>query len=566
MPRTAKKQNITQLFVAVISIIVISYISSIVYWRIDLTSEKRFTLSNVSKNTLKSLNDIVYIKIYLDGDMPIGFQRMQKSLKETLDEFRIISKENIQYEFINPSESTNQKVRDALYKDLFSKGLSPTNIQVRDKEGGNTQKIIYPGAIITFKGKEIAVNLLHNNPALSGDENINLSIQNFEFNFIDAIIKLSTEKLPKLAFLLGHGELDQYETGDIDKSLSEYYDTYRVEINGDITALDPYKVVIIAGPKKPLPEADKLVIDQYIMKGGKVLWFIDPVTVNVDSLSKGETTLAFLNQHNLDDQLFRYGVRLYPSLIQDIQCAYIPVNTSLSGQQPKFVSAPWVYYPLLSSMAKNPISRNLNMIKAQFISPIDTVGGDGKLKKTVLLTTSPYSRTLNVPLLVSLSEIDRSPLQREFNRSNIPVALLVEGTFESAFNNRPLSKYNHGKAFEFRSSSQFNRMIVVSDADIIRNEVRAAADGAYISPLGFDRYTKQTFGNKDLVMNMVKYLDDDIGLMSLRTRDFKLRMLDKKRIIESRFAWQLFNILVPSALLIIGGLVWLFIRKRKYTR
>jgi len=566
MPRTAKKQNITQLFVAVISIIVISYISSIVYWRIDLTSEKRFTLSNVSKNTLKSLNDIVYIKIYLDGDMPIGFQRMQKSLKETLDEFRIISKENIQYEFINPSESTNQKVRDALYKDLFSKGLSPTNIQVRDKEGGNTQKIIYPGAIITFKGKEIAVNLLHNNPALSGDENINLSIQNFEFNFIDAIIKLSTEKLPKLAFLLGHGELDQYETGDIDKSLSEYYDTYRVEINGDITALDPYKVVIIAGPKKPLPEADKLVIDQYIMKGGKVLWFIDPVTVNVDSLSKGETTLAFLNQHNLDDQLFRYGVRLYPSLIQDIQCAYIPVNTSLSGQQPKFVSAPWVYYPLLSSMAKNPISRNLNMIKAQFISPIDTVGGDGKLKKTVLLTTSPYSRTLNVPLLVSLSEIDRSPLQREFNRSNIPVALLVEGTFESAFNNRPLSKYNHGKAFEFRSSSQFNRMIVVSDADIIRNEVRAAADGAYISPLGFDRYTKQTFGNKDLVMNMVKYLDDDIGLMSLRTRDFKLRMLDKKRIIESRFAWQLFNVLVPSALLIIGGLVWLFIRKRKYTR
>lgn len=266
MPRTVKKRNISQLFVAITSIIVISYISNVVYWRIDLTSEKRFTLSNVTKNTLKELNDVVYIKIYLDGDMPIGFQRMQKSLKETLDEFRIISRDNIQYEFINPSESTNPKVRDALYKDLFSKGLSPTNIQVRDKEGGNTQKIIYPGAIITFKGKEIAVNLLHNNPALSGDENINLSVQNFEFNLIDAIIKLNTEKLPKLAFILGHNELDQYETGDIDKSLSEYYDTYRVEINGDITALDPYKVVIVAGPKKTLPEADKLVIDQYIMK------------------------------------------------------------------------------------------------------------------------------------------------------------------------------------------------------------------------------------------------------------------------------------------------------------
>lgn len=566
MPRTAKKRNIIQLFVAIASIIIISYISSIVYWRIDLTSEKRFTLSPVTKNTLKELNDVVYIKVYLNGDMPIGFQRMQKSLKETLDEFRVVSKENIQYEFINPSESTNQKVRDALYSDLYKKGLEPTNIQVRDKEGGNSQKILYPGALITYKGKEIAVNLLHNNPALSGDENINLSVQNFEFNFIDAIIKLNTEKLPKLAFILGHGELDQYETGDIDKSLSEYFDTYRVEINGDITALDPYKVVIVAGPKKPLPEADKLVIDQYIMKGGKVLWFIDPVSVNVDSLSRGENTVALVNQNNLDDQLFRYGVRLYPSLIQDIQCALIPVNTSLPGQQPKFVSAPWVYYPLLSSLAKSLISRNLNMIKTQFISPIDTVGGDGKLKKTVILTTSPYSRTLNVPLLVSLSEIDRSPLQREYNRSSIPVALLVEGTFESAFNNRPLSMYNHGKSFEFRTSSSFNRMIVVSDADIIRNEVRVAADGAYISPLGFDRFTKQSFGNKDLVMNMVKYLDDDIGLMSLRTRDFKLRMLDKKRIIESRFAWQMFNILVPSTLLIIGGLVWLYFRKRKYTR
>jgi len=566
MPRTAKKRNIIQLFVAIASIIIISYISSIVYWRIDLTSEKRFTLSNVTKNTLKELNDVVYIKVYLNGDMPIGFQRMQKSLKETLDEFRVISKENIQYEFINPSESTNQKVRDALYNDLYKKGLEPTNIQVRDKEGGNSQKILYPGALITYKGKEIAVNLLHNNPALSGDENINLSVQNFEFNFIDAIIKLNTEKLPKLAFILGHGELDQYETGDIDKSLSEYFDTYRVEINGDITALDPYKVVIVAGPKKPLPEADKLVIDQYIMKGGKVLWFIDPVSVNVDSLSRGENTVALVNQNNLDDQLFRYGARLYPSLIQDIQCALIPVNTSLPGQEPKFVPSPWVYYPLLSSSGKSPITRNLNMIKTQFISPVDTVGGDGRLKKTVLLTTSPYSRTLNAPMMVSLTEISRSPLEREFTRSNIPVALLVEGTFESVFNNRPLSKYNHGQPFDFKKSSSFNRMIVVSDADIIRNDVRPRADGAYISPLGFDRFTKQTFGNKDLVMNMVKYLDDDIGLMNLRTRDFKLRMLDKKRIAESRFSWQLFNLLVPSTLLIIGGLVWLYFRKRKYTK
>ena len=566
MPRKVKNRNIVQLVVAVTAVIIISYISSIIYWRIDLTSEKRFTLSDVTKNTLKELNDAAYIKIYLDGDMPIGFKRMQKSLKETLDEFRVYSGENIQYEFINPSESTNPKTREALFKDLMDKGLEPTNIQVHEKEGGNAQKLLYPGAIITFKGKEIAVNLLHNNPALSGDENINLSIQNFEFDFIDAILKLSTEKLPKLAFILGHGELDQYESGDIDKKLSEYYDTYRVEINGDITALNGYKVVIIAGPQITVPETDKLVIDQFIMKGGKVLWFVDPVKVSIDSLSQGSTTLAFMNQHNLEDQLFRYGVRLDPALIQDIQCAYIPVNSSLPGQAPKFVASQWVYYPLLSASGNNPITRNLNLIKAQFVSPIDTVGGSSRIKKTILLTTSPYSRTLNVPLFVNLAEVKRTPAERDFRRSNIPVAVLLEGTFESVFQNRPLSKYNQGNPFEFKQVSSYNRMIVVSDADIIRNDVRRRPDGAFISPLGYDRYTKQTFGNKDLVMNMVKYLDDDLGLMNLRTRDFKLRMLDKKKIAESKFTWQLFNLVTPSAILIIGGLVWLYFRRKRFTR
>lgn len=566
MPRIEKKRNITQLLIAITSIIVVSYISSIVYWRVDLTSEKKYTLSSVTKSTLKGLNDAVYFKVYLDGDMPIGFKRMQKSLKESLDEFRVYAGENVQYEFVNPSESTDPKVRETILKDLIAKGLEPTNIQVREKDGGKAQKLLYPGILISYKGREIAVNLLHNNPALSGDENINLSIQNFEFYLIDAIIKLSTEKLPKLAFILGHGELDQYESGDIDKSLSEYYETFRVEINGDISALDPYKVVIIAGPTTPIPEADKLVIDQFIMKGGKVLWFVDPVLVNVDSLSTGATTLANFNQHNLDDQLFRYGVRLNPSLIQDLQCAVIPVNASLPGQDSKFVPSPWVYYPLISSSPKSPITRNLNMVKTQFISPIDTVGGNPNIKKTILLTTSPSSRILNIPMFVSLEEINRSPLQRDFRHANIPVAVLLEGRFESVFQNRPLSKLNHGHSFELKPNSELTNMIVVSDADMIRNDVRRRADGAYISPLGFDRFTKQTYGNKELVMNMVKYLDDDSGLMNLRVRDFKLRMLDKKKIAESSLKWQLINLITPSAILILGGLIWLYIRKRKYTR
>lgn len=565
MPHQERKRNLVQVTVAILSIVLISYISSIIYWRIDLTSEKRYTLADISKNILTGLNDAAYIKIYLDGDMPIGFKRMQKSIKETLDEFRVYAGKNIQYEFVNPAESTDPKVREALSKDLMDKGLEPTNIQVNEKDGGKAQKLLYPGAIISYMGKEISVNLLHNNPALPGEENINLSIQNFEFYLIDALIKLQTEELPKLAFILGHGELDQYESGDIDKKLSEYYETYRVEINGDITALDPYRVVIIAGPISPVPEADKLVIDQFIMKGGKVLWFVDPVNVNIDSLAQGATTFANINQHNLDDQLFRYGARLNLALIQDLQCALIPVNTSLPGQEPNFVPSPWVYYPLISSSAKNPITRNVNLIKTQFVSPIDTVGGRGEVKKTILLTSSPSSRILNVPLFVNLAEINRSPLKQEFRRSNLPVAVLLEGNFESVFENRPLGKLNHGKPFDFKPKSESTRMIIVSDADIIRNDVRRRPDGAFIAPLGYDRYTKKTFGNKDLVMNMVKYLDDEQGLMTLRTRDFKLRLLDKRKIVETRFAWQIFNLVAPSAILIIGGLIWLYFRKRRFT-
>ena len=568
MSKSIKKRNIFQLTIAIFSIVIICFISEFAYWRFDLTSEKRYTLADITKQKLKKLDDVVYLKIYLDGDLPIGLQRMQKAIKETLSEFRAYGKENIQYEFINPSESTNPKEREAVFKDLFNKGIEPTNVQISDKQGGNAQKLIFPGAIVSYKGKEIPLNLLHNNPGLSHDENINLSIQNFEFELIDAIIKLSTDKLPKLAFLLGHDELDQYETGDIDKKLSEYYDVYRVEINGDITALDPYNVVIIAGPQKKIPESDKIVIDQYIMKGGKVLWFIDPISVSIDSLSRGSTTLAFIRDLNIDDQLFRYGVRLNPALIQDMQCAFIPVNTSLSGQEPKFEPAPWVYYPLLTSSESNPITRNLNMIQTKFISPIDTVGGNKLIKKTVLLKTSSFTKVLRVPLLVNLSEISKTPTQREFNGFSIPVAILLEGTFESVFKNRPIAKYNHEKPFSFIETSPNSRMIVVSDADIIRNDVRRRPDGsgALISPLGYDRYSRQTFGNRDLVLNMVKYLDDDIGLMSLRSRDFKLRMLDKKKVRESRVTWQLVNLLLPSGLLICGGLIWLRFRKKKYTR
>ncbi len=565
MSKDTRKRNIGQLVIVIVGIIVLSYLSGLYYLRIDLTSDKRYTLSDITKNELSSLNHEVYLRIFLDGDLPVGFKRMQKAITETLDEFRVYSHKKVSYELINPSKSSNPDEQKKVFDALYEKGIQPTNVQQKDDKGGSSQKLIFPGALLNYNGKEIALNFLNNNPNLSGDENINLSIQNFEFKLVDAIHKLSTDSLPKLAFVQGHGELDEFETGDIQLSLSEYFKVDRIEINGDINALKLYSLIIVAGPNREYSEEDKLAIDQYIMNGGKVLWFIDPVKVSIDSLSKGSTTLAYANDINLDDMLFRYGVRLNYKLIQDMQCAFIPVNVALSGQTPRFVPAPWVYYPLLIPSSKDPITRNINLIKSQFISPIDTVGGDGKIHKKILLTTSQYSRLLQVPLFVNLEQIKSSPLERDFNIAFAPVAVLLEGTFESVFINRPLSLYNHGNPFHFSQKSLKTRMIVVSDADIIRNDVRRRPDGAYVTPLGFDRYSNQTFGNKDLVMNMVKYLNDDTGILNLRNRDFKLRMLDKKKVLESRIKWQLINTILPSIILIIGGLAWVIYRKKRYS-
>ena len=566
MNKSARYKGLVRLTIALTTIAMVVFLSNIFYLRFDLTSEKRYTLQDVTKRTLKDLNDAIYIKVYLDGDLPIGLNRMKKALTETLDEFRVIAGKNIQYEFINPSESANTKEREKVYNQLYEKGLQPTNIQQNDKEGGSSQKLVFPGLIMNYAGREVPVNLLKNIPGLSADENINLSIQNFEFALVDGLMKLTTETRPKIAFIQGHGEFDEFQTGDIEKALSEYYDIDRVAIRGNIDALKPFQTVIIAGTNQPMPEADKIVIDQFVMNGGRVLWFIDPVQVSIDSLSKGASTLAFVNQHNLDDMLFRYGARLNPMLIQDLQCAVIPVNMALAGQEPKFVPAPWVYYPLLAAPTNHPVTRNLNLIHSQFVSPVDTVGGSSAIKKQYLLYTSMNGKVLQVPLFVSLSQVNQRTNEREFRISNIPVAVELSGEFQSVFRNRPLSGYNNGQPFEFKDKSAFTRMIVVADADIIRNDVQRRPNGAYIIPLGYDRFTNQTFGNKELVMNMVRYLNDDEGLMNLRSRDFKLRLLDRKAIIQSRLKWQLINMLIPSAILVIGGFVWLYVRRRMYTR
>jgi len=546
-------------------ILIINYIASNAYFRLDLTADKRYTLSEPTHEILDSLDDIVYLEIYLDGEMPIGFQRMQKAIYELMDEFRVIAGNNIQYQFVNPSESNDESERNAFYQDLYQRGLEPTNVKDRDEEGGIAEKILFPGAILSYKDKEVAVNLLVNNSGLSAEMNLNNSIQSLEYEFIDAIRKLTADQRKRIAFIEGQGELNEYSTGDITRALNEYYDIDRVTIKDYVNILNPYDAIIIAGPTEKYTETSKFIVDQYIMNGGKVLWFMESVQASMDSLSTAGSTFALMNDANLSDQLFKYGVRVNPNIIQDIQCAVIPVNTALGGNQPKFAPAPWLYFPLLNGSNKHPITKNLNMIQSKFPGVIDTVGINSDIKKQVILRSSGNSRVLEVPLFVSLREVSEQPDPANFVMPNNPIAVVMEGKFESVFKNRMIDQYMEGFDIEYKEQSENTKMIVVSDADIIRNDVRQRADGVFITPLGFDRYTKQTYGNKEFVMNAVHFLADESGILDMRSREFKLRLLDKSRIQEERLRWQIINTILPVILVMVFALFIAYIRKNKYT-
>jgi gliding-associated putative ABC transporter substrate-binding component GldG len=559
-----KQQHIIQLALSFVILVLVVFISSKAFFRVDLTSEKRFTLSDETKTILKNLDDVVYVKVYLDGDLPVGFKKLHNVVRETLDEFRVYGKSNIQYEFINPSESTDAKVRENVYRDLADKGVQVTNIQSRDKEGSASEKIVFPGALISYKGNEIPVALLKNNVMLSADENLNNSMQSVEYALIKGIFDLTNKNIQKIGFLEGQGEYSNMQIADIDRELSNYYKVEPVMIEGKPAALDPYKVVVIARPTKPFNVQDKFVLDQYIMNGGKVLWFIDEVSVNTDSLANG-TTIGFINDLNIDDQLFTYGVRINPNLVEDVQCNQLPISTGNVGTQPRFSLAPWLYYPLISPLVNHPITRNLNLVWARYASQIDTLAVPN-IKKTPLLKTSVYTRLLKAPLYIKLSEVKDKMVRSEFNKPNQTIAVLLEGQFPSLFRNSQAKDILPGSTVPLLTKSVPTKMIVVADGDMIANDVRMSPRGPMITALGYDKYTRQTFGNKEFVVNAIDYLTDESGLMALRAKEFRLRILDKARIRDERLKWQLINTVLPVLLVIGFGIYYNGSRKKKYAK
>jgi ABC-2 type transport system permease protein len=554
-----------KLIISLIIIVIAAYLLSVYFFRIDLTSEKRYTLSAFSKLSLKELDTVVHVKVYLDGDLNIPFRKMQQRLKETLDEFKVYAGDNLEYEIINLFAGKDSKAINDEVDKLVEKGLKPTNILAKDKEGGTSEKLVIPGALIQYKGLEIPVNLLKNNPGAGAEENINNSIQAFEFEFMRVISSLSSDKTEKIAFLEGHGEYDEYHVGDITRELGWYFQVDRGRINGVPGILDPYAAVVIAGPTMPFGEQDKFVLDQYLMQGGKLLWFIDMVNASIDSIREGGSTIGLIRMLNIDDLLFRYGARINPVLIQDVQCNMIPVNLALAGNPTDFRPVPWLYSPLLFAPDNHAITRNLNMVKTEFAGCIDTIEARKGIRKTVLLKTSQISRKVAAPVVINIEEV-RIPLKQEqFSEPFLPVAVLLEGPFESVFKNRMVSELFPDSAVQVIETGVPSSVLVVADADMIRNDIRPTPQGVLISPLGLDRYTQQTYGNKEFIVNAIQFMTGHEGLIKLRSRELTLRLLDKSKIKEDRRKWVLINTILPPLVVIVAGLIYSWIRRKKYS-
>ncbi len=556
-----KKQAYSQLAILILIIIIINFISTFLFFRVDFTKEKRYTLSNASKEFVKSLDDVVYIKVYLEGDFPAGFKRLRNSTKETLDDLKAYAGSNIEYEFINPTADPNQAVRDEILMQLSKKGLNAINVQVRDDQG-QRQQIVVPGAVVTYRGREVAFQLLQSSTvANSADEVLNNSITNLEFQIVNNIKKVSSLNRPKIAFTYGHGEIDTFRTADVIRSLREYYEVDFVNISRSIPKdLFQYKALIIAKPKKIFTEGDKFNIDQYIMNGGRVLWLIDQTNADLDSLGKEQMMITSSYDLNLDDQLFSYGARLNYDLIQDVQCAPIPVVTGNVGAQPQTELFPWLFYPIFVSNSTHPVAKNLDGVRSEFSGTIDTINVAG-ITKSPLLQSSKYAKILNAPVRISMQMLAIEPNPTQFNKQNLITALALEGKFKSVYKNRLVAQNDSAK---FLEDSKPTRMIVIADGDIIKNYYSVKDSSVY--PLGFDRYSRQSFSNKIFIQNAIDWLADDYNLIEARSKEVKLRLLDKEKIKSQKLKWQLFNIVFPIALIVIVGIYLFYYRKRKYAK
>ena len=547
-------------------LLLISVLSSITFTRFDFTKEKRFTISKVSRGIMDSLKGPVRVIVYLQGDnFPPNMKRLQRATRDMLSDLQAYTNGKLEFYFVDPIAAIKKmpdNEQKAEYDSLQVRGIVGQPYSTKT-DNGVTQMLIFPEALIQFEGKDIPVNLLQSRIGLPEEEVYNNSIQNLEYAFSSAIKKITSGGRPIIAFAEGDHELNDLQLNDAMKSLSDGFEIGRINLKTvPFSVLTKVRLLIIAKPDTAFTELEKYKIDQYVMRGGKVFWAVDQVNAELDTMRvHGGDQMSFAKQLNLDDQLFTYGIRINYDLIADLSCAQIPIVTGNTGGQPQIQMVPWLYYPIFMPLSKNPIVKNLDGIKGEFVSSIDTIAVKN-VKKSILLASSPYNKKLAAPHIISLQAIEQEPSQKEFQNPEKTVAVLLEGKFKSDFLDRPVPE-GLKEPIERLYESKNTKMLVISDGDILKNDIDK--DGAPQS-LGYDHYMRQNFGNKNLLLNIADYLTDDSGLIALRTKEVQIRLLNRARIRSEKIYWQVLNNIVPLALLLTFAIFQHYIRKRKYAR
>ena len=506
--------------------------------RWDLTADKRYSLGEATKMLLRSLDEPVEIEVLLDGDLNSGFRRLRRATVELTQEM-----------------SRYGKVRLADVQEGSTEGLQPTVIHEREQNGKTVQTTVYPYARVRYGNRQTIVTLLKNNRGLSGEQNLNKSIENLEYMFAEAIHSISRETVERIAFLEGHGELDEADVYDVSRQLSRYFDVDRGALTDDVQALSPYKVVIVAAPQEPLSEKDKYILDQYVMHGGRILWALDGVRLSEEMLTKDGLTPVVALDLNLTDMLFRYGVRINPVLVQDLQCLTVPVDVSGELGQAQYQPMPWTFAPLLLTAVGSPVTKDVMQVSSVFASTIDTVGGSADIQKEVLLATSTASRQTHAPAEIDLNMMQVDP--EYFRSAYLPVAVRLEGIFPSVFAHRMIPEGLTDS--ERLDKSVQTRQLVVASGSVLQNHWQQGQP----LPVGYDRYSGIQFGNRDFVVNAVLDLADDSGLIELREKSIALRLLNDRRAHQSRVAIQVISVGTPLLLIgLIAVSVWIIRRKR----
>lgn len=554
-----QKKDLAYFAAFLAAIIVINIASSYFFARIDFTTEKRFTLTPVTRNLLKNLQGDIQITVYLEGEFPSGFKRLRNATRDLLVDFRAYSDGNLAYDFINPTEG-NEEDQERVYQELAEKGIKPTNLSVKTDEG-LSQKMIFPAALVTYHGQQIAVELLQNRMGATPEEILNNSIQNLEYAFSAAIKKASTGGKPRVGFTEGHDELSDLQLNDAMNSLQNGFEVGRIDLNKiQLAGLQKLKLLIVSKPDKAFSEVEKFKIDYFLMQGGRIFWAIDNVNADLDSLRGAGSQLTFPKKLNLDDMLFKYGVRVNYTLIADMNCAQIPLNVGNVAGQGQIQMVPWLFYPIFMPTSIHPLVKNLDGIRSEFANTVDTIAVSG-IQKEVILASSPFSRVLSSPTMISLEMAAKEPDPKAFQSEPKAVGVLLEGVFPSNYSNRPVPTAIK-ETVSLPEKSVPTKMIVVGDGDILKNQV-SSTDGS-VFPLGFDRYSQIQYGNKNFFLNVVDFLTDDSGLIALRNKEVKIRLLDKVRIREEKLKWQIVNIALPLMLLIVFGIFQHYYRRQKY--